>query len=108
MERNSSDAMVAGLVLCGVGGAGLLAGIAAMLFSPVASITEDTDKTFTVFKVGAITAASGAGIALIGLPIALIGAKKVPHKGSPFYGPQATVLPTVSIGPTGGSLTWRW
>jgi ABC-type Fe3+-siderophore transport system permease subunit len=44
----------------------------------------------------------GGGIVSLGVVAAVHGAEQVPVE------PDAASLPTISIGPTGGSLTWRF
>ncbi|MBW2528423.1 MAG: hypothetical protein JRI23_29880 [Deltaproteobacteria bacterium] len=100
--------MVTGIVISGIGGLGLAVGVLTGLATPFACLakycwTEDGDEHLeTMGAVAGISIAAGAGLAAIGIPLAVIGSR---HERRDVATPLA---PTVSVGPTGGSLTWRW
>lgn len=85
-RRNDPDMFVGGLVVVGIGGAGVVAGALTAFFggflgglSCIGGSGGACANSEEVAIAGGITAAAGAGVALIvGLPLTLVGARRVP------------------------------
>jgi hypothetical protein len=97
--------MAAGIVLSSMGGAGIASGVFMVVASPFVAINdavEGTDNASGLLRAGGIIAAVGLGVGLSGIPLAMVGGRGEPRE------PRDILTPTVSLGPTGGSLTWQW
>ncbi|MBW2528422.1 MAG: hypothetical protein JRI23_29875 [Deltaproteobacteria bacterium] len=104
-ERWSAGMMAAGIVLSSMGGAGIASGVFMVVASPFVAINdavEGTDNASGLLRAGGIIAAVGLGVGLSGIPLAMVGGRGEPRE------PRDILTPTVSLGPTGGSLTWQW
>jgi hypothetical protein len=103
-ERNSTGLMVGGIVISGVGGAGMVTGLMMVLISPFAAIGDAVsggNRAEDLARAGGITAGVGLGVGLAGIPLAVVGASRVPRQ-------EASPMPRVAVSPTGGSLTWSF
>ncbi len=107
--------MVAGIVVGSVGAIGMIAGLS------MASAAEDQncdgilDRTCDEVDedkrtAGIVTALVGLGLVGAGLPLIIVGARKVPvEDGSPTAPPPETALwPTLTVGLAGADLTWQF
>ncbi|MBW2536359.1 MAG: hypothetical protein JRI55_33040 [Deltaproteobacteria bacterium] len=106
-ERNSSGLLWGGVAVSGLGGAMILGGLVATLVGGIGGTTaaisgNSSDTAEDAVAAGPILLIAGGVAALAGVPLIIAGAVKVPRKGT------TALTPTISIGPTGGSLTWRW
>jgi hypothetical protein len=108
-ERHSTDMMAGGIALVVVGGLGVAAGITslfvALLTAPTAHFGHEpsVDTRDTALTVAAAAGGGGLVLVCIGLPVFFIGAERPIIDDSAYLAPAA-----VSIGPTGGSFTWRF
>jgi hypothetical protein len=97
--------MIAGLVLTGLGAAGVTAGVVVLATSPhygSGCILCGMDRA-----VGGLVAAGLGGLMILGgIPMAIIGGLP-PEPGAPTAS-TSRALPTVSIGPGTGTLRWSF
>jgi hypothetical protein len=116
MRRNNTGMMVAGIVLTSLGAIGLATGVALA----DAADPEDTkancvsgpcgnDEPLDVRKRNAAIAVAIGGLALVGagVPLLVVGARQVPANEDGEVARNAAV-PQVTIGLTGGRLTWTF
>jgi hypothetical protein len=114
MKRNSVALAAAGITMLAVGGGGFFAGIA--MFSAGSQYRavfncnaqgmcfEPTREQNTPLKNAGIAAMVLGGLAVgAGIPMMIIGLKKVPAKA----GEETSLVPELHLGAAGGSLAWR-
>jgi hypothetical protein len=114
MHRRSTGMMVTGAILTGVGGLGILIGAVVVgtatrqctaydagYIGPVDCSDEDQQLA------GAITMIAGGALLAVGIPLLVIGAKKVPVTESE-QPTEASLRPTVSLGPGSGRVRWSF
>jgi hypothetical protein len=93
--------MVGGFVAIALGGASLTAALFTAIVAGAKWALGDSEAEG--HRIAAAGLAIGGGIvAAAGMPLAIVGATDVPRE------PRDILTPTISLGPTGGSLTWRW
>jgi hypothetical protein len=105
-RRYSPALIVVGSVVSGLGVAALAAGAAFYASQPTLvdcacdgpCYCAENEKT-----AGVATMVAGGGVALIGIPLIVVGALKVPAERD-----AATAVPDVAVGARGGALRWRF
>jgi len=106
--------MVGGIVMAGVGVIGAFAGLS------LASAAENQDSCDTIDGIcepvdedkrtaGIVIALVGLGVAGGGIPLIIIGARKVPVEGQAEpVPPETALLPTLTVRSSGADLTWQF
>jgi hypothetical protein len=88
MVRNDRDMMIGGVVLSGLGGLSLIGGLVTLMVGTFWVECGGLFECHNVENTTLQTAGAGlmiAGVALagVGIPLAVVGAKKVPREGGP-------------------------
>jgi hypothetical protein len=99
-EHRSAGAMGVGIALAGLGVTGLVAGAA------VATGSGSSSKGFGVAAFGGVAAVLGGVSLAVSMPLLIYGAPIV--SAEERDGTASSSAPTVTVAPTGGSLTWRF
>lgn len=115
-RMRSIPVFVTGIVFDVIGGAATAAGVGLLVASPDCNRSStSTTNGYTAFRdygcgvsstlvdlagIGALT--GGAIFLAIGIPLTVSGARSVPDVE------KASAVPTVRVGATGGSLTWKF
>ena len=110
-ERRSPAMMITGFSMVGVGVGAVITG--AFIYSASQNIvyglcvTEEqcnsTPRSAQAGAAGGIAAMVSGGLLIaVGLPLGIVGSARKPRKD------QASPVPQVSVGPTGGSLRWTF
>ncbi|WP_437323131.1 hypothetical protein [Sorangium sp. So ce381] len=101
-ERNSTVMMVSGIVLASLGAAALVTG--AVLIT--ANHDESATKHRDTYTVALATAAGGVAAVGVGLPLYVIGKKRVLRKGLDTRGPAAArlLVGPGAVGPSPGAV----
>jgi len=111
-ERNSTGLMVAGIVLTGVGAVAAVAGVIVATDAEEERYdgyygyqTVDEDKRVAGIIVGLV----GLGLIGAGIPMIIVGARKVPVKDAPEQPAeqQGRALPTLRLGLGAASVGWQ-
>jgi hypothetical protein len=110
-ERRSPAMMITGFSMVGVGVGAVITGALVYTFSqsvqydylcaqePCYSPSQSTSSS----AVGGVAAMVGGGLFVaVGLPLGIVGAAKKPRED------QASPVPQVSVGPTGGAARWTF
>jgi hypothetical protein len=114
MEIRSPAMLGVGIATVAVGGVGVLFGFGALFTAGFAAIgaevgsSEARTTRDTALIVAASAGGGGAVLTPMGVMLIVRGAKRVPSANRAEALPSSLASPTVSIGPTGGSLTWRF
>lgn len=105
--------VIAGGIVGGLGAAGALTGLALMstsassckpVYSDSGQLIDTLCPTGQRGDIGLTTLLVGSSVAALGLTLLLVGIQPADEPEAP----AARALPTISIGPTGGALTWRF
>ncbi len=106
LDRLSKPLMVAGIVTSAVGGATIMVGFFTggmrAMFACGSGWGHDSSSCAEGETIMAGTGIAGGVALLAGLPMLLAGARKVPRDS------DSELSPDLAIGPTGGSLSWRF
>jgi len=108
-KRRSVPLMVTGIILTSLGGVGAIVGLfnlsAAESGSCSYSSSYDSDCVDeTQQNVGIGLAVAGLAMLGAGIPMTIVGAAKVPVEP----GDETSFVPELTIGPTSGTLRWRF
>jgi hypothetical protein len=102
-RRNSTELMVGGIVLIGLG---VLAGGTGLVVLTCAAPERADDPECKDIEnprlAGAMLTIGGVAAVGVGIPLTIIGART-----DPVAPAQQTAAPTLFVGPTGVSLRWR-
>ena len=96
-EARSVGMVVAGSIMVPVGAANMVVGIAALASAGSGSMMRDA-----IYAIGGTITGAGCILTLTGASLVIGGSQQVPIE------PEPTLAPTVAIGPTGGTLSWRF
>jgi hypothetical protein len=99
----SAPLVIAGGITAGIGAAGALAGLLLMSVDP----SSCTGAACGVSRqdAGRITLFVGAPVLAVGLTMVIIGIQPAPDADATA---RARLVPAVAVGPTGGTLRWRF
>jgi hypothetical protein len=113
-ERRSPAMMITGFTMMGLGVGGVITGALTFAFSQAvqydlaiecvqAPCYSGYQSSPSAGEVGGVIAmVSGGLLVAVGLPLGIVGASRKPREN------QASVVPQVSVGPTGGSARWTF
>lgn len=119
MERNSTGMMVAGIVILSVGGVGFVVG-GALVAEANDDCFDGSCKDEEMEVAGIITMIAGGSLVALGLPLTIVGARKVRVDGAPTDSDAddddddddeedaGRWVPEVSLGPASGSVRLRF
>jgi hypothetical protein len=104
-QLHSTPMTVTGVVMLGVGGLAVVAGtttlyLALLDATPMMGVSSSNADSKAI--AGGIVTGVGEALIIAGVPLTVVGSRSVPRDSA------SSPNPTVSIGPTGGSLTWSF
>ncbi len=104
--RRRTELLVPGIVMSATGGITAFTGLILLAASVQTSVYGVSGTNTDLRTAGLVTLIAGTVVAVGGIPLIVIGARKVPVEDDEPM--ETSALPALSVGPTGANMSWQF